>query len=288
MSETQTLTAIHVPTVYFIDDSATMREVIKIAFRKENIHVITCPDAASALAQFGEVAPDVVITDVIMPDKDGYEVCRFIKQHEQLGKTPVILMSGIVNQSVAEKATTVKADELIRKPFQPQDLVTRVKNLMNPKSAAAPEVDDQVSPSPFAAPRGVSDVLGDFFAPSAPVAIPSAVPAAALPPRVIREAAALAPLQPLAPSAAPTPPPAPVAACPVAPFAPSASLPPRISAEQAETPVRAFAPQAETQKLRNEIRRLELLVKKLQAELSAGREYCAALEAHCKSMFEGE
>ena len=45
MSETQTLTAIRVPTVYFIDDSATMREVIKIAFRKENIQVITCPDA---------------------------------------------------------------------------------------------------------------------------------------------------------------------------------------------------------------------------------------------------
>jgi DNA-binding NtrC family response regulator len=50
MSETQTLTAARVPTVYFIDDSATMREVIKIAFRKENIHVVTCADAASALA----------------------------------------------------------------------------------------------------------------------------------------------------------------------------------------------------------------------------------------------
>src|ERR1700719_5247980 len=108
MSETQTLTAARVPTVYFIDDSATMHEVIKTPFRKENIHVITCADAAAALAQFGESAPDAVITDLIMPDKDGYEVCRFIKQHEHLGKTPVILMSGIVNQSVAEKATTVK------------------------------------------------------------------------------------------------------------------------------------------------------------------------------------
>ena len=48
------------PVVYFIDDSATMREVIKIAFRKENIHVITCADAASALAQFSGVAPDAV------------------------------------------------------------------------------------------------------------------------------------------------------------------------------------------------------------------------------------
>src|SRR5260221_11971515 len=45
------------PTVYFIDDSATMREVIKIAFRRENINVITCADAASALAQFEQNCP---------------------------------------------------------------------------------------------------------------------------------------------------------------------------------------------------------------------------------------
>jgi CheY-like chemotaxis protein len=298
MSETQTLTAIHVPTVYFIDDSATMREVIKIAFRKENIHVITCPDAASALAQFGEVAPDAVITDVIMPDKDGYEVCRFIKQHEQLGKTPVILMSGIVNQSVAEKATTVKADELIRKPFQPQDLVTRVKNLMSPKStAAAPEVDDSVSPSPFPVSRGVSDVLGDFFAPSVPAAVAMPMPIMTpAPPRATREQAPssspqLPPTTIAPPQVLPVQPPtavAPVAVNTIAVSAPPTSQAPRIPAPQAEPSARISAPQAETQKLRNEIRRLELLVKKLQAELSAGREYCAALEAHCKSMFESE
>ena len=125
------------PTVYFIDDSATMREVIKIAFRRENINVIACHDAATALAQIEREHPDVVISDVIMPDKDGYEVCQYIKQHPRLGKTPVILMSGVVNRSVAEKAFAVKADELIRKPFQPQDLITRVKHLLYPAAAPA-------------------------------------------------------------------------------------------------------------------------------------------------------
>ena len=69
-----------------------------------------------------------------MPDKDGYEVCQFVRRHETLAKVPVILMSGIVNQSVAEKAMTVKADELIRKPFQPQDLIARVKGLIGVKA----------------------------------------------------------------------------------------------------------------------------------------------------------
>src|SRR5437868_9720151 len=123
------------PTVYFIDDSATMREVIKIAFRRENINVIACHDAATAFAEIEQTKPDVVITDVIMPDKDGYEVCQYIKQNPKFASTPVILMSGVVNRSVAEKAFSVKADELIRKPFQPQDLITRVRHLLRPASA---------------------------------------------------------------------------------------------------------------------------------------------------------
>src|SRR6201981_553376 len=125
------------PTVYFIDDSATMREVIKIAFRRENFNVITCGDAASALAQFEQHPPDVVITDVIMPDQDGYSVCSQIKQNPQFGKTPVILMSGVVNKSVADRAVAVQADELVRKPFQPQELIGRVRNLLNVASAPA-------------------------------------------------------------------------------------------------------------------------------------------------------
>jgi CheY-like chemotaxis protein len=250
MSETETLTAARIPTVYFIDDSATMREVIKIAFRKENIHVITCPDAGSALAQFGEAAPDVVITDVIMPDKDGYEVCEFIKQHEQLGKIPVILMSGVVNRTVAERATAVKADELIRKPFQPQDLIARVKNLLYPKSAVHFSSDESRDSVPH-----TSRVLNSLFS-ATPTPYGVIAPAAS---RV--ETSAAAPAQRPNLSAAPAP---------VAPLRP------------------APAPAAEIQKLRNEIRRLELFVKKLEAELQAEHQYCAALEAHFKVLQESE
>src|SRR6266403_2273617 len=124
------------PTVYFIDDSATMREVIKIAFRRESFNVVACADAASALAQFAQNPPDAVITDVIMPDQDGYSVCTQIKQHPEFGSIPVILMSGVVNKTVADKAIAVKADELIRKPFQPQELIGRVKSLLGPKFGA--------------------------------------------------------------------------------------------------------------------------------------------------------
>src|ERR1700686_4944816 len=154
MSEAMTLPPLgeappkRTPTVYFIDDSATMREVIKIAFRRENINVITCADAASALAQFDQNRPDVVITDVIMPDQDGYSVCSQVKQHPQFSATPVILMSGVVNKNVADRAVAVHADELIRKPFQPQELISRVKSLLDPKpTLTAAHVERQSSSS---------------------------------------------------------------------------------------------------------------------------------------------
>src|SRR5260370_10424463 len=123
-------------TVYFIDDSAPMREVSKIAFRRESINIVACADAAAALAQFPQNPPDAVITDVIMPDQDGYSVCTHIKQHPEYGAIPVILMSGVVNKTVADKVIAVNADELIRKPFQPQELKGHVKSLLAPKLAA--------------------------------------------------------------------------------------------------------------------------------------------------------
>src|SRR5438445_6926412 len=98
-----------IPTVYFIDDSATMREVIKIAFRRENINVITCADAATALAQFEHHRPDVVITDVIMPDQDGYSVCSQVKQNPKFNVTPVVLISGVVNKNLYVKPVFIKA-----------------------------------------------------------------------------------------------------------------------------------------------------------------------------------
>ncbi len=274
MSDTQVLPAARTPTVYFIDDSATMREVIKIAFRKENINVITCADAASALAQFGDSAPDAVITDVIMPDKDGYEVCQFIKEHERFGKTPVILMSGVVNRTVAEKAMQVKADELVRKPFQPQDLIARVKSLLNPAAAGA-AVRGSLREEEANSSQAASRVLSGLFSP------PGALQNGVLPNGGSPNSAPAAP----ATSAWP--------AEPAPTFAPqrTASAAPRPAAHAAVPPARAAAtapPSADTQKLRHEIRRLELLVKKLQAELEAQKQYCAALEADFKSMQETE
>jgi DNA-binding response OmpR family regulator len=263
-----------VPTVYFIDDSATMREVIKIAFRRENITVITAGDAASAIAQFEQTPPDAVITDVIMPDQDGYSVCSQIRQHPQFSATPVILMSGVVNKSVADKAVSVGADELIRKPFQPQDLIARVKGFLSPKS-------EQPAAPAIPAPRASSSAsLSSLFAPSpAPTPVP-VVPVAQADscaesawPRALTHAFTPQP------HALPQPSPASHSQQHSAPpsHAPSHNF-------NIATPNRPQASATDIQKLKTEISRLELLIKKLQTELQIERQYNQALELHVKSL----
>jgi CheY-like chemotaxis protein len=248
------------PTVYFIDDSATMREVIKIAFRRESINVITCADAAAALAQFAQNPPDAVITDVIMPDQDGYSVCTQIKQHTEYGSVPVILMSGVVNKTVADKAVAVKADELIRKPFQPQELIARVKSLLGPKVATPP-------PPPTERRIGASS-LQSLFAPPAPP--PAAVPAP--PPAYV----APQPIPPAPPQAAPPE--------NVWPRALAEAFTPKTEAPAAPAGFRAQAVASDIVKLKTEIARLELLIKKLQTELQIERQYNQALEQHVHNL----
>jgi CheY-like chemotaxis protein len=265
------------PTVYFIDDSATMREVIKIAFRRENINVITCADAASALAQFDQNPPDAVITDVIMPDTDGYSVCTQIKQHPQFGHIPVVLMSGVVNKTVADRAVSVKADELIRKPFQPQELIGRVKSLLTPKSA---------SPAPTERPSPSSQA-------------PSALSSLFAPPPTLAQSFAHNPQPPAADSAWPraladafTPKPSfaspahPGAGSPAnSPAPPAQSFPSSLHQGQAQPPAQSRPPAtADVAKLRADVARLELLVKKLQTELQIERQYNQALETQLQNL----
>jgi CheY-like chemotaxis protein len=254
------------PTVYFIDDSATMREVIKIAFRRENFNVIACSDARSAMAQFEQNRPDVVITDVIMPDQDGFSVCSEIKQHQNYSDVPVVLMSGVVNKTVADKAVSVRADELIRKPFQPQELIHRVRSLLRPKSAEFAEPEKSALPSLD---------LNQLFAPApvAPRVVPPPPTTQSAWPRALAEAFAPPPASNVAPSF-PASVPAPLPA------------PSQLPHQGANTRPAGSSP--DIQKLRAEIIFLDSLVKKLQAELQNERQYNQSLETQIRALTQGE
>jgi CheY-like chemotaxis protein len=270
------------PVVYFIDDSATMREVIKIAFHREDLDVITCHDASSALDLMDHSAPNVVISDVIMPGRDGYEVCQYIKQHPRFSQTPVILMSGVVNKGVAERAFAVHANELIRKPFQPQDLIARVRHLLagpleiEPENTPSHHDTSAVLSSIFSGPMPARAGLAAASRITGPVPVPPRVtPRPGSPSIAATVAAALAPPQV-----------APPVSIPGAQITGSAqiSVPPPQPGRVPPPPMPGN--NSDTGKLRLEMLRLHSQIKKLESELLAEREYSKALEQHVTTLQE--
>jgi CheY-like chemotaxis protein len=143
------------PKVLVIDDSVSVRKVVERALAGRQIDVVTAASGAEAIDRLEKEEPDIVVCDVVMPDRDGYEICEFVKSHPRLGLTPVLLMSGIVNAEVREKAAAARCDGVLAKPFAGDDLVRHLEALLPSKLnvvATAP-----AAPTP-AAPRVAATV----------------------------------------------------------------------------------------------------------------------------------
>jgi CheY-like chemotaxis protein len=144
------------PKVLVIDDSVSVRKVVERALAGRQIEVVTAASGAEAIDRLERDAPDVVVCDVVMPDRDGYEICEFVKTHARLGDTPVLLMSGIVNDEVREKAAAVRCDGVLAKPFAGDDLVRQLEALL---PSNLNRVNAPATPTPAAAPPAAARVV---------------------------------------------------------------------------------------------------------------------------------
>lgn len=159
--------------ILLADDSITIQKVIELTFSDEDFEVITVGNGRLAVERVQEVRPDIVLCDIIMPEKDGYEVCDFVKKTSGLSHIPVLLLTGAFEPFDKEKAERVKADGFLAKPFEPQALITKVKDLLaqgRPRAAAAPPRHATPPPAPAPAPVVAA-------APPPPPATPPVTPA---------------------------------------------------------------------------------------------------------------
>jgi CheY-like chemotaxis protein/predicted regulator of Ras-like GTPase activity (Roadblock/LC7/MglB family) len=138
--------------ILVVDDSLSVRKVVERALLECQIEVICAATGGEALEVIERDEPDVVVCDVVMPDKDGYEICEFVKRHPRLGRTPVLLMSGIVNDEVRERAARVKSADVLSKPFAADDLLRRLDALLADTASLAPEPAPVVAASVAAEP----------------------------------------------------------------------------------------------------------------------------------------
>src|SRR5262252_393079 len=128
------------PKVLVADDSIAVRKVAERLLMEAGIGVTLAANGEEAMAFLSKEVPDLIVSDVIMPDKSGYEVCAFVRAQAALANTPVLLISGIVNDEVTKQADSCRADGVLKKPFQGTSLKDRVLELLAKKQspAAAP------------------------------------------------------------------------------------------------------------------------------------------------------
>jgi CheY-like chemotaxis protein/predicted regulator of Ras-like GTPase activity (Roadblock/LC7/MglB family) len=123
--------------VLIVDDSLTVRKVVERILASCDLEVLQASLGTEAIERIQRDEPDVVLCDVLLPDREGYEVCEFVKSHPRLDGTPVLLISGIVNPAVIDRAARVGSAGVMRKPFSADELTAKVHELLG-RSAAAP------------------------------------------------------------------------------------------------------------------------------------------------------
>ena len=112
------------------DDSVSVRDVVERALASREMEVVSASSGIEAIERIEREHPDLVVCDVLMPGRDGYEVCHFVKNHPDLRRTPVLLISGTVNPAVLEEAARVQSDDVLGKPFHMNELVRKVADLL--------------------------------------------------------------------------------------------------------------------------------------------------------------
>lgn len=154
------------------DDSVTIQKVIGITFVNEDYTLAVADNGDAALEKARSDRPDLILADVFMPGKNGYELCAAVKADPSLAGVPVLLLTGTFEPFDEAKAQACGADGWIAKPFESQTLISRVKELLD-KAWTVP-----------AAPAEPVATVAETVPESAAAAMPVPPPVSALEPEV--------------------------------------------------------------------------------------------------------
>ena len=116
--------------ILLVDDEPGIRTAVQAYLKDEGFDVTTAIDGEDGLQKATQIMPDVVITDVMMPRCDGYELLEKLRSDERLGGTPVIFLTAKGMTLDRTQGYEAGVDDYISKPFNPDELVARVKNVV--------------------------------------------------------------------------------------------------------------------------------------------------------------
>ncbi len=113
--------------VLVVDDDPEIVTFLSTLLELEGIESSVATSAAAALEQLQQGAPDLVLLDIAMPDRDGIDLCRELKSDPRTAEVPVFVVSARPGKDVVERALAAGAEEFIRKPFENTELISRIR-----------------------------------------------------------------------------------------------------------------------------------------------------------------
>ncbi|MFZ6020080.1 MAG: response regulator [Chloroflexota bacterium] len=113
--------------IFIVDDNEVSRKLVGGVLKKEGYEVYAAASASEALAAIPKVMPDLVILDVMMPEMDGYQLCRRLRDRPETARLPILILTSLNQLEERLKAFEAGADDFIPKPFQPQEFLARVQ-----------------------------------------------------------------------------------------------------------------------------------------------------------------
>lgn len=153
------------------DDNSNIQKMVGLALKDQGIDVVAVGNGEAAVRKISDVHPDLVLADVFMPVRNGYEVCQYVKGDSSLAHIPVILLVGAFDPLDEQEAQRVGADGVLKKPFVPPDpLISMVKSAL---ARAGVAVGGAAPPPVHEEPIRVAEMLAPRT-PPAPTPIPSA------------------------------------------------------------------------------------------------------------------
>src|SRR5258706_15856757 len=138
--------------ILLADDSITIQKVVELTFSDGDYEVVAVNNGAKAIQKLSEMRPDIILSDIIMPEKNGYEVCEYVKSHPEYRNIPVILLTGTFEPFDPDRADKAGCDAVVTKPFESQSLIHKVEELISQsQNMAAPEPEPAAAiADPFA------------------------------------------------------------------------------------------------------------------------------------------
>ena len=119
------------PRIVVADDDPIVVRFLSAVFQGEGFEVRTAEDGEKALQVIREFRPDLIILDLVMPYRDGFEVCQRVRALPESRRTPIIILTMKEKEQDALRAFEVGADDYIRKPFNALELVARARKLIS-------------------------------------------------------------------------------------------------------------------------------------------------------------